>query len=108
MSHVTLLGDSIFDNGRYVLCGAAGGLPAPGFFPALLGRFHTSPAVLAFSLNSVAPGDLQASWRAITELWSQGGLSPVVDERLPLSEAAHALRLLERGGLFGKVVLQLR
>jgi NADPH2:quinone reductase len=100
--------ESLRDNGRYVLCGAAGGLPAPGFFPALLGRFHTSPAVLAFSLNSVPPGDLQASWRAITELWSQGGLSPVVDERLPLSEAAHALRLLERGGPFGKVVLQLR
>lgn len=100
--------ESLRDNGRYVLCGAAGGLPAPDFFPALLRRFHKSPTLVAFSLNSVAPDDLQTSWQAITSLWSRGTLSPVVDERLPLSEASQALRLLERGGPFGKVVLQPR
>ncbi|MEV6823571.1 zinc-binding dehydrogenase [Amycolatopsis sp. NPDC051102] len=97
--------ESLRDNGRYVLCGGAGGLPSPEFFPALLRRFHTSPTLVAFSLNSVASDDLQTSWQAIVSLWTQGSLSPVVDRRFPLSKAPQALRLLERGGLFGKVVL---
>jgi len=93
------------DNGRYVLCGSAGGPPTSDFFPALLDQYHKSPTLVSFSLNSVAADDRRPSWQEIMTLWTRGAISPVLDERLPLTEAEQALRLLERGTPFGKVVL---
>ncbi|WP_410567193.1 quinone oxidoreductase family protein [Amycolatopsis sp. cmx-4-61] len=93
------------DNGRYVLCGAAGGAPAEDVLPTLIRRFHKSPTLLALSLNSVTPAELSRSWQEITALWKRGLLSPVVHRQLTLGEAGHALELLERGAPFGKVVL---
>ena len=92
-------------NGRYVLCGAAAGPPRPDAFAPLLRDFHRSPTLYAFSLNSVAPQDLQLSWKRITALLAEDRLSPVIDQCLPLTEADAALRRVEAGLPFGKVVL---
>lgn len=92
-------------NGRYMLCGAAAGLPAPGAFGPLLANFHGSPTLSAVSLNSVAPQELSLSWKRVTASFGEGRLSPVIDRRLPLPEADAALRRLESGEAFGKVVL---
>ncbi len=100
-SYLGLLGD----NGRYVACGAAGGFPPQDFFPTLMGNFRKSPTLIAFSLDSVAPDDLRASWQEIVTLWTKGAIKPVLDERLPLDEAEKALGLLESGAPFGKLVL---
>ncbi|MET8558267.1 zinc-binding dehydrogenase [Streptomyces sp. NPDC004959] len=92
-------------NGRYLLCGAAGGPPQPEALAALLTDFHRSPTLFAFSLNSVRPEDLQASWQRITAMLRDGSLAPVVDQRSPLTDADAALRRVESGTPFGKVVL---
>lgn len=92
-------------NGRYVLCGGAGGSPGPEAFAPLLSHFHASPTLYAFSLNSLSPEDLRASWARIVTLLADGRLSAVLDRRLPLTDADAALRLVESGKPFGKVVL---
>ncbi|MGW3467304.1 quinone oxidoreductase family protein [Saccharopolyspora sp. NPDC000995] len=92
-------------NGRYILCGAAGGVPGPESFEPLLRDFHRSPTLFAFSLNSVTPEDLRLSWKRIGTLLEEGRISAVVDQRFPLTEADAALRRVESGKPFGKVVL---
>ncbi|WP_367124725.1 zinc-binding alcohol dehydrogenase family protein [Streptomyces phytohabitans] len=91
--------------GRYVLCGAAAGAPGADTLTALLTDFHKSPTLYVLSLNSVSTQERRQSWRRVTELITEGGLTPVVDERLPLDEADAALRRVAEGRQFGKVVL---
>ncbi|MFD4640092.1 zinc-binding alcohol dehydrogenase family protein [Lentzea sp. NPDC058436] len=100
-SYLGLLGG----NGRYVLAGAAGGMPSDDVVATLLRDFHRSPSLFAFSLNSVAAPDLLRAWEEVTALWQRGELTPVIHDRLKLGEAAHAIELVERGTPFGKVVL---
>ncbi|WP_328603970.1 zinc-binding dehydrogenase [Amycolatopsis sp. NBC_00345] len=92
-------------NGRYVLCGGAGGVPGPEAFEPLLRDFHKSLTLLTFSLNSVAPEDRRQSWDRVVALLADGRLSAVLDQSFPLADAAAALRRVERGKSFGKVVL---
>lgn len=92
-------------NGRYVLNGGVGGNPGPEPFAPLLHEFHKSVTFFAFSLNSLSPRDLQLSWDRVIALSVSGGLSPVLDESFPLTDAATALRRVERATSFGKVVL---
>jgi NADPH:quinone reductase-like Zn-dependent oxidoreductase len=92
-------------NGRYILCGAAGGVPGPESFEPLLRDFQKSPTLFALSLNSVRPDDLRQSWKKIVTLLEEGRLSAVVDQHFPLSEADAALRRVESGKPFGKVIL---
>ncbi|AFU00647.1 quinone oxidoreductase family protein [Nocardia brasiliensis] len=92
-------------NGRYVLCGGAGGVPGPELFAPLLGNFHKSPTLHAFSLISVAPEDRKQSWDRVVALVADGRLSPVLDQSFPLGDAAAALQRVEHGKSFGKVVL---
>ncbi|MFD9893626.1 zinc-binding alcohol dehydrogenase family protein [Amycolatopsis sp. NPDC059027] len=93
------------DNGRHVLCGAAGGPPAEDVIATLVRDFHKSPTLLGLSLNSVKPEELRESWQEVMALWKQGQLSPVVHQRLELSDAEQTLKLLESGAPFGKVVM---
>ncbi|MEC3992445.1 zinc-binding dehydrogenase [Actinacidiphila sp. DG2A-62] len=92
-------------NGRYVLCGGAGGVPGSEVFDLLLRDFHRSPTLLAFSLMSVAPAGRRRSWDRVVELFADGRLSAVLDTTFPLTQAATALRRVESGTSFGKVVL---
>ncbi|WP_329058123.1 quinone oxidoreductase family protein [Amycolatopsis sp. NBC_01480] len=92
-------------NGRYILIGGVGGSPGPEPFAPLLREFHKSVTFFTFSLNSLSPKDLRRSWDRVMTLSVEGDLSPVLDESFPLSDAATALRRVERATPFGKVVL---
>lgn len=93
-------------NGRYVLCGGAGGAPGAGTFESLLRTFHNSPTLLAFSLNSLTQQARRQSWDRVVALLVDGRLSAVLDRTFPLAEAATALQRVDRGQSFGKVVLR--
>lgn len=92
-------------NGRYILCGGAGGAPGPESLGPLLRQFHKSPTLFAFSLNSVGPEELRSSWERIVTLLAERRLSPVLDQRFPLIDAEAALQWVADGKQFGKVVL---
>ncbi|MFB7597099.1 zinc-binding alcohol dehydrogenase family protein [Streptomyces sp. NPDC056160] len=95
-------------NGRYVLCGAAGGPPGPDAFAPLLRDFHRSPALFAHSLRSATAEELARSWERIEALRAAGHLSAVIDRTHPLAEAARAVAHVAEGRPFGKVVLMSR
>ncbi|SFK07676.1 Zinc-binding dehydrogenase [Amycolatopsis sacchari] len=75
-------------------------------FEAVLNGFHNSPALFAFSLNSLAPEARRRTWDRVVALLAEGRLSAVLDRTFPLAEAAAALQRVERGRSFGKVVLR--
>jgi NADPH:quinone reductase-like Zn-dependent oxidoreductase len=92
-------------NGRYLLFGAAGGVPAPDAFGSIMSTYHNSPTLFAFSLNSVNADVVGA---AAGELFSQaarGDLRAVIDEQIPLAEARRAHGRLESTPVFGKITL---
>lgn len=92
-------------NGRYVLCGGTAGVPEPEAFEPLMRDFHKSPTLFAFSLTSVSPEDRRKSWDRVLKLVEDGQLAAVRDQTFPLVGAAAALRHVEQGKSFGKVVL---
>ncbi|GAA3123201.1 zinc-dependent alcohol dehydrogenase family protein [Planomonospora alba] len=92
--------------GRYVVCGAAGGFPAPDFAAGLLGRFQHSPSLLMFSLSSVGAERRRSGLKTVFDLAARGALRGVTDEVLPLAQASLAHERLESGAAFGKVVLR--
>jgi zinc-binding alcohol dehydrogenase/oxidoreductase len=47
-----------------------------------------------------------ADWAAMTELVSRHKIRPIVDVIFPFEQAAEAFALMERGGQFGKIVIQ--
>lgn len=97
--------DRLAPNGRLVIVGAVAGMPPAEFGANLLRTFQQSRSVATFSLDSV-PRDALATARA--ELFSAaatGELTPVVDDVLPLAEAAEAHRRMDAGRVFGRIVL---
>lgn len=62
--------------------------------------FHRQVRVRGIPVGS------RASFEAMNRAIEMNDLKPVIDRVFPLMEAADALRYLERGGHFGKVVLQ--
>lgn len=93
-------------NGRYVVNGAAAGLPPAEIGQAMLQIFSRSPSYSMVSLDSIPPEERR---RAATDLFAEaarGELLPLVSEVLPLQEAARAHKMLEAGGRFGKLVLR--
>ncbi|EYF04508.1 quinone oxidoreductase family protein [Chondromyces apiculatus] len=100
----TFLG-KLKENGRMVLCGAAGGFPPPDFGMALLAGFQRSLTLSTLSLNSVDAPRLAAALQEVFALVAAGHLKPVIEATLPLAEAAAAHARLESGQVFGKLVL---
>lgn len=93
-------------NACYVLCGSAGGPPPVDPFAELLKNVHRSPILMIFSLNSVDENELQEAWTQVIDAVAVGSVHPVVHDELPLTDAARALATVERGEVFGKVVLR--
>ncbi len=93
-------------NGRYVLCGAAGGIPDPEGFAALLTAYHRSPTLFAFSLSSLDPETISAAAVGLFAQAADGDLRPVVDEQIPLRDARRAHERLESTPVFGKITLR--
>ncbi|MET1071853.1 MAG: zinc-binding dehydrogenase [Umezawaea sp.] len=92
-------------NGRYLVCGSAGGIPEPEAFAPLVRHFGDSPTLFSFNLLTVPLDEIHRSWQRIVALLGEGRLTPVIDQRLPLAEADAAVRRVEAGRPFGKVVL---
>jgi NADPH:quinone reductase-like Zn-dependent oxidoreductase len=84
--------------GRIVFFGATGG-NAPGL--VLRKIFWRQLSLLGSTMGS--PGD----FAAMLEFVALHRIKPVVSDVFPLAQAAGAFALMERGGQFGKVVVQL-
>jgi NADPH:quinone reductase-like Zn-dependent oxidoreductase len=93
--------DSLIDlaapGGRIVFFGATRGHP-PGF--TMRKAFFRQLSLLGTTMGS------PADWAAMVEFATRHRLKPVVSDVFPLERAAEAFALMERGGQFGKIVLQ--
>lgn len=83
--------------GRLVTCGATSGPKAETNINSI---FWKQLEILGSTMAS------RAELREVLELIWQGSLAPVVDRVLPLSKAAKAHKILEKGEQFGKIVLK--
>ncbi|WP_033294079.1 quinone oxidoreductase family protein [Amycolatopsis jejuensis] len=93
------------ENGRYVVCGIAGGLPPAEFGMSLLAAFQRSLTISTLSLNS-HPGDGRAAvFETLLGKAAQGTIRPLIHDTMKLDEAAAAHTRLESGSVFGKIVL---
>jgi NADPH2:quinone reductase len=92
-------------NGRYVLCGGAGGAPPVDFGTHLLRSFQKSPTFYELSLNSFGVDDMKMASSQLFDQAARGEVICVVDEVLPLERAIDAHLRLENGDSFGKVIL---
>lgn len=92
-------------NGRYVLCGASGGEPGTDSLLPLLRPFGDSLTFTMFNLTTMLLDQIRESWQRVLAMAASGQLTPVIDRRLPLAEADAAVRRVEHGAAFGKVVL---
>lgn len=97
--------ETLAPNGRYVVNGAAAGFPPDRIGQALLQGFPKSPTYSLLSLDSVPLEERIAVAKALFAEAARGELRPPVGQILPLRDAAQAHRMLETGGIFGKLVL---
>ena len=89
-------------------------LAAPGGRIVFFGATRGNPAVLPMrkifwrqlSLLGTTMG-APSDWRAMTNYVAQRRLTPVVSAVLPLARASEAFDLMERGGQFGKIVVEI-
>jgi NADPH:quinone reductase-like Zn-dependent oxidoreductase len=93
-------------DGRYVLIGGGGPEAGKWIGPMVkpLQALASSPFVsqeMGMFLANLTRGDMQ--WLA--ELMSSGAVTPVIDRRYALAEAAEAIRYLELGRARGKVIV---
>ncbi|MFI1290820.1 NAD(P)H-quinone oxidoreductase [Streptomyces sp. NPDC020792] len=93
-------------NGRLAIIGMQGGAKGELNIGTLLGK---RAAISATSLRARPLGEKAAIVAAVREhvwpLFADGHVRPVVDQELPMSDAAAAHRILEQSGHIGKVLL---
>jgi NADPH:quinone reductase len=97
--------DRLAPNGRLVLVGAVAGFPPADFGLALLHAFRESRSFATFSLDSIGREALHAARLEAFDDAVRGELRAVVDDTLPLSDAAAAHSRLDRSPVFGRLVL---
>lgn len=97
--------DRLSPNGRYVLVGAVAGFPPEDLAAPLLLTFQLSRSFATFSLASVAAAERNRAREQLFLAAVRGELAPVVDAVLPLDQAAEAHRQMDRGTVFGRIVL---
>jgi NADPH2:quinone reductase len=98
--------DRLAPNGRMVLVGAVGGFPPADFGTRLMETFQRSRSVATLSLASVPAAARDAVRSANFATTVRGDLHPVVHDVLPLDRAADAHRAVDRGAVFGRIVLR--
>ncbi|MQA63765.1 MAG: zinc-binding dehydrogenase [Actinophytocola sp.] len=98
--------DALATGGRLVIIGLQGGRKAELNLAKLLGK---RASVAATTLRARPIEEKAAIVADVRErLWplvEQGSVMPIVDEVIPLPDAAAAHRALEAGGIFGKILL---
>jgi NADPH2:quinone reductase len=97
--------DRLAPNGRLVLAGAVAGFPPADFGMALIRGFRQSRSFATFSLDTVPVEERNAVRADLLRAAAEGELSPVVHAVLPLEQAAEAHRQMDRGTVFGRIVL---
>jgi NADPH:quinone reductase len=97
--------DRLAPNGRLVLVGAVAGMPPADFGGRLLAAFQQSRSFATFSLDSVPRDALAAERAELFRSAAAGTLTAVVDDVLPLADAAAAHRRMDDGEVFGRIVL---
>ena len=91
--------------GRYVIAGISAGMPPADFAGPLLADFRRSRSLMTLSLDTVAPDVVNRAAEEIFTEVAAGRIIPAVAETMALTQADAAHRLLEAGGVVGKVVL---
>ncbi|MEO3776735.1 NAD(P)H-quinone oxidoreductase [Micromonospora sp. B11E3] len=92
--------------GRLVVIGMQGGRKAELDLGALLAKRATVAATALRSRPPAEKAEIVAGVREqVWPLVSAGAVRPVVDRRMPMTEAAEAHRLVESNAHFGKVLL---
>ncbi|MFL6112964.1 MAG: zinc-binding dehydrogenase [Catenulispora sp.] len=97
--------DRLAPNGRMVVVGAVAGLPPADFGMHLMRSFQQSRSFATFSLTTVPPGARDTVRAAQFDDATKGLLHPVVQDVLPLHQAAAAHRRMDEGTVFGRLVL---
>ncbi|GAA1123782.1 zinc-binding dehydrogenase [Kribbella jejuensis] len=92
-------------NGRMVAVGAVGGPLPDSLGTALMANFRRSLSFATFSADTVPPADRQAVRVAQFAAAAEGRLPVVVQAELPLDDAVLAHQQLQRGEVFGRIVL---
>jgi len=95
--------------GLVIQYGQLGGPPdSAAVYDTLRGRMGRSPALRLFSMHTFDddPAARRSCTRTLLGLFARGALEPVIQERIPLAEAARAHELLEGGKVLGKLVLK--
>lgn len=97
--------DRLAPNGRLVSVGVVAGMPPADFGMRLLQSFQKSRSFATFSLDTVPVADRNAARTELLAATARGELHAVVHDVLPLSAAAEAHRAMDRGEVFGRIVL---
>ena len=97
--------DRLAPNGRLVMVGAVAGFPPADFGMALIRAFQQSRSFATFSLATVPVTERNAIRASLLQAATRSELSPVVHAVLPLEQAAEAHRQMDRGTVFGRIVL---
>jgi len=92
-------------NGRLIQVGAVAGHPEDGFTAAVLSAFQRSVTVGTLSLATIDPAELARARAELFDAARRGTLHAVIDDTLPLAEAATAHHRLDAGEVFGRLVL---
>jgi len=98
--------DRLAPNGRLVMVGAVAGFPPDDFGAALVRAFQQSRSFATFSLATVPVAERDAARADLLDAAVRREISPVVHAVLPLEGAAEAHRQMDRGAVFGRIVLR--
>lgn len=97
--------DRLTSNGRMVAVGAVAGFPPADFGMRLMQGFQRSRSFATFSLDTVPTATRDRVRAELFAAAARGDLHPVVDDVLPLDQAAEAHRRMDGGAVFGRIVL---
>ena len=92
-------------NGRYVIAGISAGMPPADFAGSMLADFRRSRSLVTLSLDTVEEEVMNGAAAQIFKDVAAGRTTPVIAQTFAIDQADAALRLLETGGVVGKVVL---
>ncbi|MBK1784344.1 NAD(P)H-quinone oxidoreductase [Prauserella cavernicola] len=98
--------DALATGGRLVVIGMQGGLKGELNLGKLIGKRGSIAATTLRARPVEEKGAIVADVRE--RLWPlvvEGSVHPVIDQVIPMAEAADGHRALEEGGVFGKIVL---
>lgn len=99
--------DMLSPLGTVVMFGQIAGTPDPDILPPMLAHMGRCVGLRVFSIHVLddQPDIRRGAMEAAMAAMAAGEIGPRIHARLPLADAAEAHRLLETGGVTGKVVL---